>query len=160
MHVCATNLYGPNDNFNLESSHVIPALIRKFHDAKINNLDNITLWGSGSPMREFLHVDDMADACLYLMDSFNPNDDDNEKGNIFCNIGTGKELSIKELAEIIKGIVDYKGNIIWDKTKPDGTKQKLLDVSRLSKLGWKYKISLIKGIESTYRWFIDNYKRC
>ncbi len=146
--VMPTNLYGPNDNFNLENSHVLPAMIRKFHEAKINNDQNLTLWGSGSPKREFLHVDDLAEATIFLMNNYN--------GENILNIGTGEDLSIKELAETIKEIVGFTGDIIWDDSKPDGTPRKLLDVSLINSLGWKYKTNLKDGIENTYRWFLDN----
>ncbi|RNI15815.1 GDP-L-fucose synthase [Methanohalophilus sp. RSK] len=146
--VMPTNLYGPNDNFDLETSHVMPALIRKFHEAKINKEPEVTIWGSGSPKREFLHVDDMADACVYLMEDY----DYTDIGE-FVNIGTGKDLSIKELAELIKDVVDYEGDIIYDSSKPDGTPRKLLDVSRLNGLGWKANILLRDGIIQTYEWY-------
>jgi len=146
--VMPTNLYGPNDNFNLENSHVLPAMIRKFHEAKINNDQNLTLWGSGLPKREFLHVDDLAEATIFLMNNY--------KGENILNIGTGEDMSIKELAETIKEIVDFAGDIIWDDSKPDGTPRKLLDVSLINSLGWKYKTNLKDGIENTYRWFLDN----
>lgn len=146
--VMPTNLYGPNDNFNLENSHVLPAMIRKFHEAKINNDQSLTLWGSGSPKREFLHVDDLAEATIFLMNNY--------KGENILNIGTGEDLSIKELAETIKEIVGFTGDIIWDDSKPDGTPRKLLDVSLINSLGWKYKTNLKDGIENTYRWFLDN----
>jgi GDP-L-fucose synthase len=153
MSVMPTNLYGPNDNFDLETSHVMPALIRKFHDANVKNEADVVVWGTGSPRREFLHVDEMADACVYLMENYNYPDIGE-----FVNIGTGKDLSIKELAEMIKDIVGYRGNIIYDYTKPDGTPRKLLDVNRLHGLGWQEKIPLREGIEQTYRWYLDNHK--
>jgi GDP-L-fucose synthase len=149
--VMPTNLYGPNDNFDLETSHVMPALIRKFHEAKINNESKVTIWGSGSPKREFLHVDDMADACVYLMENY-------DYANIgeFVNIGVGKDLSIKELAELIKDVVGYEGDIVYDSSKPDGTPRKLLDVSKLNVLGWTSSIGLKEGIKATYRWYVEN----
>ncbi|QLC50637.1 GDP-L-fucose synthase [Methanolobus zinderi] len=153
MSVMPTNLYGQNDNFNLETSHVMPALIRKFHEAKINAKPEVVIWGTGSPKREFLHVDDMADACIYLMENYDYSDTAE-----FVNIGTGKDLSIKELAKMIKDIVGYKGEIVYDRTKPDGTPRKLLDVSRLHGLGWRGKITLREGIEQTYKWYLDNHK--
>jgi GDP-L-fucose synthase len=153
-----TNLYGPNDNFDLESSHVLPAMIRKFHEAKENQNKDVVLWGSGSPKREFLYVDDLADACLFLMEKYNPSKKENEKGEIFLNIGTGEDLSIKELASIIKKVVGYKGKIIWDESKPDGTPRKLLDVSKIHNLGWKHKIDLETGIRKTYEWYKSNSK--
>lgn len=151
MSVMPTNLYGPNDNFDLERSHVMPALIRKFHEAKVNGQTEVTIWGTGTPKREFLHVDDMADACVHLMENYNAS----EIGE-FVNIGVGKDISIKELAETIKGIVGYAGEIVYDTSKPDGTPQKLLDVTRLHRLGWKDKIPLETGISETYEWYIEN----
>ena len=138
-----TNLYGPNDNYDLKNSHVLPALIRKFHIAKIKNLKNVEVWGTGSPMREFLHVDDLAEACLYLMQNYN------ESGII--NIGMGEDISIKDLAILVKKIVNYNGDIIFDTTKPDGTPRKLMDVSKLHSYGWKHKINLEEGITSVYK---------
>lgn len=137
--VMPTNLYGPNDNYHPEHSHVLPALIRRFHEAKENNLNEVVIWGTGTPLREFLYVDDLADACVYLMNTYS--------GNETVNLGTGKELSIKELAELVKKVVGFKGNITFDTTKPDGTPRKLLDVSKLEKLGWKYKTELEDGIK-------------
>ena len=144
-----TNLYGPNDNFDLETSHVLPALIRKFHEAKINNEKEIMVWGTGKPQREFIHVDDLAGACLFLMKNYNSSE--------IINIGTGEDLSIKELAEKIKEIVGYSGKIVWDKTKPDGTPKKLLDVGKIHKLGWNHKIELENGLKMTYEWYRKNY---
>ncbi len=140
--VMPTNLYGPNDNYDLNNSHVLPALLRKFITAKQNGADSVTIWGSGSPMREFLHVDDLADACLFLMDNFN------EAGVV--NIGLGVDISIIELAHLIKGIVGFKGQIIVDSSKPDGTPRKILDVSKLNSLGWKASINLKDGINKVY----------
>ena len=137
-----TNLYGPNDNFDLETSHVLPAMLRKFHEAKQNNSPYVELWGTGSPMREFMHVDDMAAACVYVMQHYN------EK--LFLNIGVGEDISIKNLALLIKTIVQYNGNIRWDTTKPDGTPRKLLDVSRLEATGFKAEIGLRDGITAVY----------
>ncbi len=154
--VMPTNLYGQNDNFDLETSHVLPALIRKFHEAKINNSKNVEVWGTGNVRREFLHVDDMADGCIFLMNNFNPTSDQNEKGDIFVNLGTGIDLKIKELAETVKKVTNFYGDIIWDTSKPDGTLQKLLDVSKINKLGWKYTINLEEGIKRTYDWYINN----
>jgi len=137
-----TNLYGPNDNYDLAGSHVLPALIRKFHEAKKNNEKTVVLWGSGTPLREFMHVDDLADACFFLMNKYN------EAG--FVNIGTGQEISITNLAQLIKGIVGYAGEIIYDNSKPDGTPRKHMDVSRLSDMGWHAKIPLEEGIRKVY----------
>ncbi len=144
-----TNLYGPNDNFDLESSHVLPALIRKFHEAKINNSPTVSLWGTGSPMREFLHVDDLADAAVHLMNTYD--------GSEIVNVGTGEDVTIKELAELIRATVGYKGELVWDTDKPDGTPRKLLDVSKLHSLGWKHKTALMDGIKNTYGWYTDDY---
>lgn len=146
--VMPTNLYGPNDNFDLESSHVLPALIRKFHEAKISNRKEVVIWGTGAPKREFLHVDDLAEACVFLMSNYSSGEP--------INIGTGKDLSIKELAEMIGRVVDFGGDIVWDRSKPDGTPRKLLDVEKISNLGWRYKIELEDGIKDTYEWFLDN----
>jgi GDP-L-fucose synthase len=152
--VMPTNLYGPNDNYNLETSHVLPALIRKFHEAKINNDSFVELWGTGSPRREFMFVDDLADAVVFLME----NCDYKEIGEII-NIGVGKDITIKELAEMIKSIVGFEGELKWDDSKPDGTPQKLLDVSRLNTLGWKARYSLKEGILKTYEAFLKEQKR-
>lgn len=149
--VMPTNLYGINDNFNLETSHVLPAMIRKFHEAKESGQKEVVLWGSGKPKREFLFVDDLADACVFLMNNYD--------GTEIVNIGTGKDISIKQLADSIKKTISYKGKIIWDKTKPDGTPRKLLNVKRLNKLGWKHKIELEEGLEKTYKWFLDNISK-
>lgn len=148
--VMPTNLYGPNDNYDLKNSHVMPALIRKFHEAKVNNKPYVEIWGTGKPLREFLHVDDMADACVFLMETY--------EGNDFFNVGTGKELTIGELAEIIKGVVGFKGKLKFDSSKPDGTPRKLLDVSRLKEAGWKYSVELKDGVRGSYEWFRENYK--
>lgn len=146
--VMPTNLYGPNDNFNLKNSHVLPALIKKFHEAKIDNKKETIIWGTGKPKREFLYIDDLADACVFLMKNYNNSE--------IINIGTGEDLSIKKLAETIKEITGFKGKIKWDTSKPDGTPRKLLDVSMLHNLGWKHKISLKKGIKTTYEWYKNN----
>ena len=143
--VMPTNLYGPNDNYNLNNSHVLPALIRKFHDAKEKKEPFVEMWGTGTPMREFLHADDMADACVYLMNNYS--------GDQFVNIGTGVDLTIKDLALLIKKIVGYEGEIKHDLTKPDGTPRKLMDVSYLHSLGWKHKIELEEGIKAVYEDF-------
>lgn len=140
--VMPTNLYGLNDNYDLQNSHVLPALLRKFHEAKINKEESVIVWGSGTPLREFLHATDMADACVFLMQNYD------EEG--FVNIGSGVEISIKDLAFLVKEIVGFEGNVIFDTTKPDGTPRKLMDVTKLSKMGWNYKISLKEGIEAVY----------
>ena len=149
--VMPTNLYGPGDNYDLETSHVMAALIRKFHEAKMNNEAQVVVWGTGTPRREFMHVDDMADACVYLMKNC-----DAEDIGEFVNIGVGEDLTIRELAELIGEIVGYKGGIVYDTSKPDGTPQKLLDVSRLHGLGWDAKISLMDGIKQAYEWYVNN----
>ena len=141
--VMPTNLYGPHDNYDLNNSHVLPALLRKFHEAKINNQPEVTVWGSGTPRREFLHADDMADACVFLMKNYD------QAGLV--NIGVGEDISIKELAEMIKEITGYEGKIVFDVSKPDGTPRKLLDVSKLSMLGWQASIHLKNGIEQVYK---------
>jgi len=140
--VMPTNLYGPNDNYDLSNSHVLPALLRKFHDAKENKLPQVIVWGTGSPRREFMHADDMADACVYLMNNYT--------GEKFVNLGVGNDISIKELAHLIKDIVGYQGEITFDTSKPDGTPRKLMDVSFLHSLGWTHKINLEQGIRSVY----------
>lgn len=146
--VMPTNLYGPNDNYDLKSSHVLPALIRKFHEAKVNNSDKVEIWGTGSPMREFLYVDDLADACIHLMLNYNESE--------IVNIGTGKDITIKELALTIKEVVGFEGDIYFNTEMPDGTPRKLLDVSKLKNLGWQYKTELKVGIEKTYQDFKNN----
>lgn len=143
-----TNLYGPNDNFDLNTSHVLPAMIRKFHEAKENGNASVTLWGSGTPMREFLHVNDLADAVFYVLNNVMPQH--------LYNVGTGKDLTIMELAKIIQKVTGHTGEIIWDNTKPDGTPRKLMDISKLHNLGWKHKYELEDGISSTYNWFLQN----
>lgn len=140
--VMPTNLYGPNDNYDLKNSHVLPALLRKFHEAKINSAPEVVVWGTGTPLREFLHADDMADACFYLMQHYN------EKGLV--NIGVGEDISIKDLALLVKKITGYEGNLVFDTTKPDGTPRKLMDVSKLHNLGWKAKIELEEGVSDVY----------
>jgi GDP-L-fucose synthase len=145
-----TNLYGPNDNFDLTSSHVLPALIRKFHDAKAEGRAEVPIWGTGSPRREFLHVDDLADACVFLMRRYDAAE--------HVNVGTGEDLTIRELAEVVRDIVHPEGRLVFDPTKPDGTPRKLLDVSRLRALGWRHKIPLREGIAASYRWFLDNHE--
>ena len=146
-----TNLYGPNDNYHPTHSHVLPALIRRFHEAKEAGLPQVTCWGSGTPLREFLYVDDLADACIFLMNNYS--------GNETVNVGTGKELSIRQLTELTAGIIGYKGEILWDTTKPDGTPRKLLDVSKLESLGWSYKTELEEGIRLAYEDFLSNPMR-
>lgn len=144
--VMPTNLYGINDNYHPQNSHVLPALIRRFHEAKVNNLDEVVIWGTGTPLREFLFSDDLADACVFLMNNYN------EKQ--FVNIGIGEDLSIKDLAELIKEVIGYKGKISFDSSKPDGTPRKLMDVSKLHALGWKHKINLREGIKLAYADFL------
>ncbi len=146
--VMPTNLYGPNDNYHPTNSHVLPALIRRFHEAKTAGFTEVTCWGTGTPLREFMYVDDLADACVYLMNTYS--------GNETVNLGTGKELSIRELTELVAAIIGYQGEIHWDVSKPDGTPRKLLDVSKLEKLGWKYKTELEEGIRLAYEDFLNN----
>ena len=143
-----TNLYGINDNFDLETSHVLPALIRKIHEAKIANKEEVVIWGTGKPLREFMYVDDLADALVHLMLNYSE--------EIHVNMGTGKDISIGELAEVIKEVIGYEGKIVNDLSKPDGTPRKLLDVSRLEATGWKYKVELKEGIEKAYKWYLEN----
>ncbi|MCX4375777.1 MAG: GDP-L-fucose synthase [Lachnospiraceae bacterium] len=146
-----TNLYGPHDNYDLSGSHVMPAMIRKFHDAKVNNSSSVELWGTGTPLREFLYVDDMADACVFLLENYN--------GERHVNIGTGKEITIKELAETVQRVVGYQGEIVWNGDMPDGMPRKLTDVSKLHALGWKHKIELEDGIKLAYQWFRENVEK-
>ncbi|MDI9880071.1 GDP-L-fucose synthase [Flectobacillus longus] len=147
--VMPTNLYGPNDNYDLEKSHVLPAMIRKFHEAKNQCLPNVILWGTGSPMREFLHADDLAAACLYLMENYSESE--------LVNVGTGVDVTIKELAETVREIVGFEGDIVWDTTKPDGTPRKLMDVSKLHNAGWRHTIDLKEGIALAYNDFLVNH---
>lgn len=149
--VMPTNLYGPNDNYHPTHSHVLPALIRRFHEAKVDNAPYVTCWGTGSPLREFLYVDDLADACLFLMNGYS--------GDETVNVGTGKELTIRELTEKVASIIGYEGEVRWDTTKPDGTPRKLLDVSKLERLGWHYRMELDEGIRLTYEDFLNNPMR-
>ena len=146
-----TNIYGPNDDFSLEGSHVIPALIRRFHEAKKTGAESVTLWGTGCPRREFLYVDDLAEACLFLMDNY--------EGDCHINIGTGEEISIGDLAAMIKDIVGYEGRLEFDIDKPDGALRKLLDSTKLHELGWCHKTSLLDGLRSTYAWYLENVER-
>lgn len=143
-----TNLYGPHDNYDLNGSHVLPAMIRKFHEARLNNAPSVELWGTGTPLREFLYVDDMADACVFLLENYN--------GEQHVNIGTGKEITIKELAEMVKKTVGFEGEIIWNDSMPDGTPRKLTDVTKLHSLGWRHKVELEEGIRMAYDWFKEN----
>ncbi len=143
-----TNLYGPNDSFHPENSHVLPGLLRRFHEAKQNGTQEVVVWGTGSPRREFLHVDDLADACLHLIQNY---DDP-----LQINVGTGSDVSIAELAALLRDTVGFTGDIAWDLSKPDGTPRKLLDVSRLSDTGWQSSIPLTEGLASTYRWYLEN----
>ena len=145
-----TNLYGPNDNFDLKSSHVLPALIRKFHEAKVNGSDTVEVWGTGTPLREFIYVDDMADACVFLMENYD--------GEQHVNIGTGEEVSIRQLAETVKEVVGFEGELVFNTDMPDGTPRKLTTVDKLHGLGWKHKVSLNEGIRLAYEWFLENYK--
>jgi len=147
INLMPTNLYGPGDNFDLENSHVLPALLRKFHEAKMNGDSTVTVWGSGKPYREFLYVDDLADAAVYLMQNYDDAD--------IVNVGTGQDVTIAQLADIIKQTVGFNGDIIYDASKPDGTPRKLLDVSKINKLGWKAKISLEEGVKKTYDWYLN-----
>ena len=149
--VMPTNLYGPNDNYHPEHSHVLPALIRRFHEAKTAGLDTVTCWGDGTPLREFLYVDDLADLCVFLMENYS--------GNETVNAGTGKEISIRELTELVAHIVGYTGAIVWDTTRPNGTPRKLLDVSKATAMGWTYKTKLADGIKMTYKDFLENPTR-
>lgn len=144
-----TNLYGPNDNFHPENSHVLPALIRRFHEAKVTGAKEVVVWGTGSPLREFLHVDDLADAVMFLMDKYSdfPH----------VNVGSGNEVTIKNLAELVKEVVGFEGELKWDPTKPDGTPRKLMDSSKLANMGWTPKISLKDGLVGTYKWYVENY---
>lgn len=143
-----TNLYGPNDNFHPENSHVLPGLLRRFHEAKVGRKERVVVWGSGTPLREFLHVDDLADAVVFLMEGYS--------GLDHVNVGSGKEVSIKELAELVKEVVGFEGELAWDSSKPDGTPRKLMDSSKLKELGWEAKISLKDGLKDTYKWYLDN----
>ncbi|MFN7958107.1 MAG: GDP-L-fucose synthase [Holophagaceae bacterium] len=143
-----TNLYGPGDNFDLEGSHVLPAMIRKFHEAKVARQSEVFLWGTGSPKREFLHVDDLAEACIYFMQHY--------EGEAILNVGVGADVTIQELAELVRDVVGFRGTLRWDHSKPDGTPRKLLDVSRARELGWKANTELRQGVASTYRWFVEN----
>ena len=147
--VMPTNLYGPNDNYDPHRSHVLPALIARFHKAKMENVESVTCWGDGSPLREFLYVDDLADLCVFLMNNYS--------GNETVNAGSGKEITIKELSEMVARIVGYKGKILWDTTKPNGTPRKLLDVSKAAKMGWTYKTELEDGIRLAYQDYLAKY---
>lgn len=141
-----TNIYGPNDNFDLETAHVLPALMNRFHQAKLTNSAEVTLWGTGSPMREFLHSDDLASACIFMLENVHSSE--------HFNVGTGEDLPIKDLANILQSVTDFSGEIKWDTTKPDGTPRKVLDVSKLHRLGWQAKVSLVDGVKKTYEWFV------
>jgi GDP-L-fucose synthase len=149
--IMPTNLYGPGDNFDLEGSHVVPAMIRKFHEAKADGKPEVIIWGTGTPMREFLHVDDLAAAALFLMENY-----DKEE---IINVGAGKNISIRELAELIREIAGYQGETVFDPSKPDGTPRKLLDISKIERFGWSPRIGLREGLESTYKWFLENSDR-
>ena len=154
-----TNLYGPNDNFDLETSHVLPALMRKFHEAKTSGAKTVTVWGTGTPRREFLHVDDLADACLHIISLDEPVYEKLVSENVtpLVNVGCGKDQTIAEMAQIIRNVTGFKGDIVYDRSKPDGTPQKLLDVSLLTRLGWQQTIPLEKGLAMTYQWCLDNH---
>ncbi len=154
MSVMPTNLYGPGDNYDLETSHVLPALLRKMHEAKVQNIKEVVVWGSGAPKREFLYSDDLADACIFLMERYNASDIGE-----FVNVGVGKEITIRELAELIADVVGFRGKLIFDASKPDGTPRKLLDVSRLQALGWQAKISFREGIAKAYADYLQNIAR-
>ncbi|KAL5772998.1 hypothetical protein ACOSP7_012615 [Xanthoceras sorbifolium] len=143
-----TNLYGPHDNFHPENSHVLPALMRRFHEAKTKGAKEVVVWGTGSPLREFLHVDDLADAVVFMMESYS--------GLEHLNVGSGKEVTIKELAELVKEVVGFEGELVWDSSKPDGTPRKLMDSSKLAALGWRPKIELKDGLVDTYKWYLEN----
>ena len=156
LSVMPTNLYGPYDNFNLETSHVLPALIRKFHQSKIDNRQSVEVWGTGTPKREFLYVEDLADAIYFIMQNVNA-PDLYDKGISHINIGSGEDLQICELVEIIKEVTGFKGEIKYDTTKPDGTPRKLMDITRLHELGWKHKTDIRTGIKQAYEWFVENY---
>ena len=145
-----TNLYGPNDNFDLKSSHVLPALIRKFHEAKVNGAETVEVWGTGTPLREFIYVDDMAAACVFLMENYD--------GEQHVNIGTGEEVSIRQLAETVKEVVGFEGELVFNTDMPDGTPRKLTSVDKLHGLGFMHKVSLNEGIRMAYEWFLENYK--
>jgi GDP-L-fucose synthase len=146
-----TNIYGPNDNFDLETAHVLPALMNRFHQAKLNNSAEVTLWGTGSPMREFLHSDDLASACLFMLDNIH------SAGHF--NVGTGKDVSIRSLADLLKEVTAFQGSLAWDHSKPDGTPRKVLDVSKLESFGWRSSIELSRGVHSTYSWFVENIEK-
>ena len=148
--VMPTNLYGPNDNYDLQNSHVLPAMIRKFHEAKTSHDESVTVWGTGSPMREFLHADDLAEACAYLMENYSEPQ--------LINVGTGIDITIKELAETVSKIVGFEGKLVWDSTKPDGTPRKLMDVSKLHAQGWKHTINLPEGIALAYQDFLEHHE--
>lgn len=155
--IMPTNLYGPNDNFHPQNSHVIPALLRRFHEAKLSNAPQVIAWGTGSPMREFLHVDDMAAASIFVMELDNATYEANTEPMLsHINVGTGVDCSIKELTETVARVVGYRGEVVWDVTKPDGAPRKLMQVDRLKALGWQYSISLADGLKNAYQWFLDN----
>jgi GDP-L-fucose synthase len=152
-----TNLYGPNDNFNLETSHVLPAMIRKFHEAKVQGKDSVIIWGTGKPLREFMYVEDLANAIVFMMENIQAKDL-YEKGITHLNVGSGKDITIADLAKLISEIIGFEGKIEYDSSKPDGTPRKLMDVTRINSLGWQYKTELSDGIAKTYEWFLEKYK--
>ncbi len=155
--VMPTNLYGENDNFDIQNSHVFGAFTRKFCEAKASGSEDVEIWGTGAARREFLHVDDMADGCVFLMKNFSPTKEQNEAGEMFFNLGTGQDISIKELADLFKEVVGFEGKIVWDKTKPDGTPQKLQDMSKMHSMGWKHKIGLEQGVREVCKWYGDKF---
>jgi GDP-L-fucose synthase len=156
-----TNLYGPNDNFDLQNSHVLPALIRKVHEAKLTGASAVTIWGTGSPMREFLHVDDLAEACLFLLRLEETAYEallHNPTAPALINVGSGEEIAIADLARLVKDVVGYQGELLFDTSKPDGTPRKSMDVSRMDRLGWRHRIPLAAGVQMAYEWYLDQQK--
>lgn len=150
------SLYGPGDHFDLEKSHVLPTLLRKFHEAKTQNKKEVVVWGTGKPKRELLYISELAEGCILIMNNFNPTKKQNEKGEILLNIGPGEDIAIKDLAQLIKRVVGFKGKIVWNKSRPDGVYRKLLDTTKIQKFGWRHKINLEEGIGKTYDWYVNN----